>query len=101
MPSMAAGGGIGARLRAVAVLPFRATGVSILDASLEPIGLDLTLLVASASLKSPTQFLDAFNCMRSPHRSFPLLLVAAFAVGVDPPVVASTQPVHADHAIVV
>src|SRR5258708_20616462 len=39
--------------------------------------------------------------MRSPHRSFLLLLAAAFAVGVDPPVVASTQPVHADHAIVV
>src|SRR5437660_12189374 len=39
--------------------------------------------------------------MRSPHRSFILLLVAAFAVGADPPVAASTQPVHADHAIVV
>src|SRR6266853_4335392 len=39
--------------------------------------------------------------MRSPHRSFIVLLVAAFAVGVDPPVAASTQPVHADHAIVV
>src|SRR5258708_7784900 len=39
--------------------------------------------------------------MRSPHGSFILLLVAAFAVGVDPPVAASTQPVHADHAIVV
>lgn len=61
----------------------------------------MTLLVASASLKSPTQFLDAFNCMRSPHRSLILLLLAAFAVGVDLPVAASTQPVHADHAIVV
>src|ERR1700674_1616965 len=39
--------------------------------------------------------------MRSPHRSFILLLVAAFAVGTVPPVAASTQPVHADHAIVV
>src|SRR6267143_5206635 len=40
--------------------------------------------------------------MRSPHRSFILLLVAALAVGVGPPpVAASTQPVHADHAIVV
>src|SRR5437773_10399133 len=39
--------------------------------------------------------------MRSPHGSFILLLVAAFAVGADPPVAASTQPVHADHAIVV
>src|SRR6202035_1604150 len=39
--------------------------------------------------------------MRSQHRSFILLLVAAFALGVDSPVAASTQPVHADHAIVV
>src|SRR6266478_1665750 len=39
--------------------------------------------------------------MRSPHRSLILLLLAAFAVGVDLPVAASTQPVHADHAIVV
>src|SRR5437773_8409683 len=39
--------------------------------------------------------------MRSPHGSFILLLVAAFAVGADPPVAASTQPGDADHAIVV
>src|SRR6266568_8376411 len=65
MPSMAAVAAIGARSSAVTVLQFSATGVSILDVSLQSVGLDLTLLVASASLKSPTQFSGSTAC--DPH----------------------------------
>lgn len=43
----------------------------------------------------------AVNCMRSPHKSLIMLLMALFAVAATSCAQASTQPVHAQHAIVV
>src|SRR5580693_3962052 len=41
------------------------------------------------------------TCMRSPHKSLILLLVALLALGAAPFARASVRPVHAEHAIVV
>jgi gamma-glutamyltranspeptidase/glutathione hydrolase len=66
-----------------------------------PVGYsDLTLLVPSASLKSHAilAFLDR---MRSRHKLLILLPMAALVLSTIRPASGSTQPVHADHAMVV